>query len=384
MELDITTFHFSSVLSRVGFMIVFAVMIAKSPGTRYLWCWGGAIAASTLGSLIALSVPQNTMPAPTQGAIMFGAYVASMALSWSGLRLFYARPGKLAWALLLIMLTGISYPILPALSGSMALEVALIYALAGMGSALVVVEIYRARHKRLWSQYVVGAAFTSYLLSFLLGLLQIVLSDKVVTMTSAGQGPMIFDQVSSIMVYFGLIAMTSEWANQRLIEQAETDPLTGLINRRGVATRLNATCTSDERVNAVLLLDIDHFKSVNDCYGHDDGDTVLSEFASRLRQTLRDNDLIARWGGEEFLVVLPGVSLETARQRAEAVRLAIAKLPFQLSRGALDVTVSIGVAVSHTLVQQFDTTVNAADAALYQAKHAGRNRVCLSHHALTD
>ena len=377
MELDITTFHFSSILSRIGFFIVFSVMIARSPQSRYLWYWGGALATSTAGSIMALSVPQEAMPAPLLGALMFGAYTASMALSWNGLRLFYGKPGKWRHVLTLIGLAGTSYIVLPALSVSMTTEMSALYLMAGLGAGLVIIEIYRARHERLWSQYVVAAAFLGYLLSFAIGIVLLFINEEAVTMTSAGQGPLIFDQVTSTMVYLGFIAMSSEWANQRLIEQAETDHLTGLTNRRGVARLLGAMHFSST-TSALLMLDIDYFKDINDRYGHEEGDAVLIEFAGRIRQTLKDHALIARWGGEEFLVVLTDSTPQTAWQRAEDIRRAVAGAPFHTAGGLLDVTVSIGVAITPTLVRQFDATASAADAALYQAKHNGRNRVCLS------
>jgi len=165
--------------------------------------------------------------------------------------------------------------------------------------------------------------------------------------------------------------------------QAQTDALTGCYNRyyfsKHLARELNRSQRTGECV-AVLLFDIDRFKSVNDRYGHAVGDEVLVEFASRLRLALaRECDWSARIGGEEFVAVLPGTDLEGARIVAEKIRRGIAEQPFTTQAGKLAITVSIGAAARYGgdagQKEHADTLVELADRNLYRSKLAGRNRV---------
>ncbi len=164
------------------------------------------------------------------------------------------------------------------------------------------------------------------------------------------------------------------------LELAVTDQLTGLHNRRYMTGQLEAlmrrSAAGGEPV-AVLVIDIDHFKKVNDSFGHDVGDEVLREFAVRLASNVRAIDLPVRHGGEEFVVVMPDTDLEAARRIAERIRLHVAGSPFQVMNGEelLTVTISIGVAASCGPQDSPHALVKRADEAVYVAKAQGRNRV---------
>lgn len=167
---------------------------------------------------------------------------------------------------------------------------------------------------------------------------------------------------------------------QMSIEMAITDALTGLFNRRYMETHL-ATLVEQSanrgKPIAVMVLDIDYFKSINDNYGHDAGDDVLREFALRIRKSIRNIDLACRFGGEEFVIVMPETDMAVATMVAERLRRRIASEPFSVQQGNqnLDVTISIGLA---TLAEPGDnaaTILKRADQALYRAKRDGRNRV---------
>ena len=164
----------------------------------------------------------------------------------------------------------------------------------------------------------------------------------------------------------------------RMERMAERDALTGLPNRR----RLFEVGQDEYRRArrylhplAAVMIDVDHFKAVNDRLGHGAGDDVLREVARRLQATLRATDLAARYGGEEFAVLLPETTLETAREAAERIRLAVGEAPIKTRRGPANVTLSAGVAVLDEQMQELKALLEAADAALYAAKGAGRNRV---------
>ncbi|TNI87538.1 GGDEF domain-containing protein [Aeromonas sobria] len=155
-----------------------------------------------------------------------------------------------------------------------------------------------------------------------------------------------------------------------------TDPLTELTNRRGAQQQLKAHWLQDETL-AVVLGDIDHFKLINDCYGHPAGDAVLCAVAHAMTSQLLPGESLARWGGEEFLLILPGCTIERAALRAEQLRQQVCatRLPWQGEQ--LSITISLGCA-SMKSQESLDNLLMMADRALYQAKAQGRNRVVIS------
>ncbi|MBI5069126.1 MAG: diguanylate cyclase [Deltaproteobacteria bacterium] len=167
-------------------------------------------------------------------------------------------------------------------------------------------------------------------------------------------------------------------AEEEVARLATTDPLTGVANRRRFLELLGMELDRARRFGdraALLMLDVDHFKSVNDTHGHAAGDAVLQHLADLSRRSLRRIDLFGRLGGEEFAILLPGTDGAGARLLAERFRHAVADAPAQTGRGAIAVTVSIGIAELDPGDPDPDGVLARADAALYRAKQAGRNRV---------
>lgn len=165
--------------------------------------------------------------------------------------------------------------------------------------------------------------------------------------------------------------------NEALRIASTQDPLTGLPNRRLMMDRLNGEAAKTERghpVFSLALIDADHFKQINDRFGHDIGDKALVAIAQAFARSLRPYDLAARWGGEEFLVLLPETSGEQAREVANRLRCAIEAIQEDNLPRDLKMTVSIGVA-EHCPEARWDETIKRADKALYTAKWKGRNRV---------
>lgn len=160
---------------------------------------------------------------------------------------------------------------------------------------------------------------------------------------------------------------------------AVTDDMTGLYNRRYFDRHLGVMlgkAQSQDRDMALMILDIDHFKSVNDSYGHDIGDAVLKEFASRLKRNIRGVDLACRFGGEEFVVLMPDTDFSQAELVAERVRQSISERVFEVNAGRpLSVTVSAGVTLNESASDTPESLIKRADVALYRAKREGRNRV---------
>jgi two-component system cell cycle response regulator len=165
---------------------------------------------------------------------------------------------------------------------------------------------------------------------------------------------------------------------EQLRIEASHDALTGTLNRRAIRNALEREAARSVRQSSplgVLLLDIDHFKKVNDTFGHTFGDAVLKLVSRRLSVPLRRYDAVGRYGGEEFLVVLPQCDLEQTAEIGERVRLSVASAPLETSAGDIAVTVSIGAATMNNDPAFIDELIQRADRALYEAKRQGRNRV---------
>ena len=167
---------------------------------------------------------------------------------------------------------------------------------------------------------------------------------------------------------------------QQSIEMAITDGLTGLYNRRYMESHLGALveqAAARGKPITALVLDIDYFKSVNDTYGHDAGDDVLREFATRIKKSIRGIDLACRLGGEEFVIIMPETDMAVATIVAERLRRRIASEPFAIAQGTkhIEVTISIGLATLDAVDDNAATILKRADQALYRAKRDGRNRV---------
>ena len=171
-----------------------------------------------------------------------------------------------------------------------------------------------------------------------------------------------------------------EQHNKKLLDLASKDPLTGLDNRRVFNRALETEMDRQARYDqgfSLLIVDMDYFKKVNDTYGHPAGDAVLKELATRMQRAMRDADLVARLGGEEFGAILPCTTPTGARVAAERLRAAIEIVPFEVDNASIECTVSIGgVSIDKDSdVQGADDVVALADAALYDAKNNGRNQV---------
>ncbi|MCS6856335.1 MAG: diguanylate cyclase [Sandaracinaceae bacterium] len=172
-------------------------------------------------------------------------------------------------------------------------------------------------------------------------------------------------------------------SRDRFVELALQDELTGLYNVRYFRQRLSEEWHRAERHKeplSVAFIDVDRFKEVNDRFGHVTGDCVLREVAKRLRNALRISDVVVRYGGEEFVVLLPHTSLAGAASAAERLRQAVASQAIETEKGPLSLTVSIGIALYPSpCVASKEDLIEAADQALYKAKEAGRNCICIKH-----
>ncbi|MCH8497294.1 MAG: GGDEF domain-containing protein [Marinobacter sp.] len=169
---------------------------------------------------------------------------------------------------------------------------------------------------------------------------------------------------------------------QHLTESATLDPLTSLLNRRAMLPRLEGECERSQRKAApftVIIGDLDHFKRINDTYGHNAGDDMLRQVARRMEASVRKQDSVSRWGGEEFLILCPDTDLAGGQQVAEKIRQAIAIPPIVLGAESLTQTISLGVAFYRN-GDKPESLLSRADEALYAAKASGRNQVITEDH----
>jgi diguanylate cyclase (GGDEF)-like protein len=186
--------------------------------------------------------------------------------------------------------------------------------------------------------------------------------------------------VDHLRVDLGL-AVNNALAHDRLERLAAIDPLTDAYNRRFGLGRLREEYSRAVRAEApfgILMVDIDHFKGVNDTYGHLVGDRVLRAVAGACRRVVREGDVLVRYGGEEFLVLLPGAGRDDVLQIAERIRRAVSETTVEDGASRLNVTVSVGATTFRDTVETPEALVALADRALYEAKDGGRNRLVLA------
>jgi len=185
--------------------------------------------------------------------------------------------------------------------------------------------------------------------------------------------------VASVTVTVSMILLTNERINGKLMELALKDPLTGAMNRRAFheSSRSivdDATCETGSF--SVCLIDLDHFKGINDTYGHATGDRILARFSRLAMASLRDGDLFARYGGEEFVVLLKNCTLTSAEETMDRLRQAWEQEAFEVEAGVVRNTISAGVVqIERHAISDLDKVLGYADELLYRAKEAGRNRV---------
>ncbi len=184
------------------------------------------------------------------------------------------------------------------------------------------------------------------------------------------------------LITIGFLASVVIEYQRHLIQLATEDPLTRLLNRRGLSDALNVSLAQASRhqlPTSAIMVNIDHFKKVNDNFGHDTGDQVIRLTGDVLSRMTRASDVIARVGGEEYLVVLPDTTLDAARVLAERIRLSIDQHPLLVHRQTIHITISLGVACVEGAVNLNELS-EAADRAMYLAKRGGRNRVASVEH----
>ena len=188
--------------------------------------------------------------------------------------------------------------------------------------------------------------------------------------------------VFAVLATLGVVWIEIEQLQADLARLAMIDPLTAILNRRAFMLEYErevSRCKREQTGLALAIFDLDHFKDVNDTYGHLVGDQVLRQVADTLRASLRGHDVLGRYGGEEFALLMPGTDTSAAMAGTERARLAVGERPIEAGRISIPVTVSAGVAVYGLDGSDWESLLRSADAALYEAKRGGRNRVVAAH-----
>jgi len=371
--LDVPTLSFVAVcISAVlGLMLIFAWFQERN--SRALAWWGAAylIGASSMALWSAPS-PLFALPPEVPAALIFVA----CGMIWNGVRLFHGRPvmpimnffGAIVW------LSLCQFPLLAEGSRARIIFGALVVATY---TFLIALELGRERRKALHS----GAA--TVLVPILHATIFLVpLAMKTWFPASAdwlavfALETMLYAVGTAIIV----LLMVKDYHLHIYRNAAATDELTGLLNRRAFlesALRLCAHQAKGSQPLTILLFDLDRFKAINDRYGHPVGDEVLRLFAKVARASMRANDIIARFGGEEFAAIVPSGPGD-ATKIANRVRLSFEAAAVTVGTHPIGATVSVGAATGSSPVTDIDALIARADAALYQAKREGRNRVCVA------
>jgi diguanylate cyclase (GGDEF)-like protein len=371
MSLDIGTLFViaTCVTSLLGVFLLFAWMQDRIAALAW---WGvayliGGISGAVwrLGDLISPPLPANTAD-----VLVFVA----IGMIWSAARLFHGRP--VLWgAMFFGAITWMAAGLWPAFEHAAGSRVMLSFVIVATYTFLIAAELWHERRKSLIRRW--PALFVPMLHGAIF-LFPVVLASLGVNNLATGWAAVFAIEVVLYVVGAAFIVLVL--AKDRTVRlykaAASTDALTGLLNRRGffeaAGTLMTGNKTRKEPVS-VLAFDLDHFKSINDRFGHKMGDAMLDLFAKVARKTMRVNDVIGRLGGEEFIAILSG-SLADACIAAERVRLAFEVTAAGPDGHQIPATVSIGVA-SGLPDAAIDTIIARADAALYRAKAKGRNRI---------
>ncbi len=379
MQLDVNTLFFVTIYVEAILGLLLLFVWIQNPSIRGVAWWGcahlmRAISIVLFGMFGSVS---DAISIDFANALLF----LSFAVTWTGARVF---DGRKALPIYLVMgpvlWTIVSH--LPTFSQALDLRILLASGIIATYTWLTAYEFWRGRGEPLVSRWPAvfllfahGSLFLlrTPLAAFLPWSSTSVVFDSV-WLTALSFEALLF----TISIAFILLAMAKERTEFRHKTAAMVDPLTGIANRRSFledAAELTKRYAADTCPTAVLLIDLDHFKSVNDRFGHAIGDRVLQIFAGKTMDVMRQSDLLGRLGGEEFAAVLYNVNREKALALAEQIRSAFAEATIEVEGYPVGATLSIGVVLHQGAPLDVPELLQQADQALYYAKEHGRNRV---------
>ena len=381
-ELNTFSLALALVLVTLGMTLVLIMAAWHSGSEKGLRHWALGNLALTMG--LVLNISQGLLQHSISQILAAGLMTLGLSVIWLGVRAFKGasqpQAGPILATLLVMLLLVYFYYIH---DSSYARQ-------ATVGLCLGVLALLSARELLVAARPPLRRAywFTGSIMLFSgLGLLLRAVLGGESSLLAAGQSEisaglqhatLLGVMVAQIGMAGGFILMTHYRTIMALQQLSEHDALTGTLNRRSMHGRAQALLDSalHQGLPATLVMvDADHFKRINDEFGHQTGDAVLCHLVSRIRQHMRSNDLLGRFGGEEFVLLLPGLDADDAEDVAERIRLAIHNHAEAISDQAVTLSVSLGVAGTGLYGHDYTALIAAADSALYRAKALGRNRV---------
>ena len=377
MELHIPTLALVAVFvtAILGGLLLLAGRRDRSTDALAWWGSGYLIGGASFALLSARGSIPNVLSIEIANALLLVGY----GFLFAGTRAFSRRETPVTVFLIapLIWLTAMR---VPAIADDINLRVVVVSSLQCTLVALMAYELWRGRAEPLLSRWPAIILLITHAV-VLNARMATVMLTPIVTHHDFFRSPVFALMAFGTVLYtitfaFLLLSMTKERSEMRHKIAATIDPLTGLFNRRAFMSDAEAAIAgraSRSEPLAVLLVDLDHFKKINDVHGHAIGDRVLTIFAATLHRCIGANDLSGRLGGEEFAILLPGADEDAALALGERIRATFAQAANELDGRAIGATVSIGVAASR--VGDLTGLLGRADSALYRAKQDGRNRV---------
>jgi len=377
MLLDIPTLFIIStcVTAVLGLFLLFAWIQDRS--IRALAWWGAAYLVGGLAA--ALWSMHDAISRAVTLDVVYALLFLACGIIWTGARLFHMRPvlplGTFGGAMLWLIVCQI-----PFVHESDSNRIILGSFVIGSYTLLTAFELWREHSTLLFSRWPAIIVLVAHGILFLLPIpLVLLLPEDSGVALASGWFPILALEtlLFAIGTAFILLVMAKERSDHVHRAAASTDPLTGISNRRGFfeeADRLIRKQAWKKQPVTVLMFDLDHFKSINDRFGHAVGDEALCQFAMTAAITLRSTDVIGRLGGEEFVAILPG-DITVATTAAERVRSAFEAAGAEIAGQKVGATVSIGAATEFELPCDLATLLARADVALYRAKQMGRNRL---------
>ncbi|MQT14537.1 GGDEF domain-containing protein [Segnochrobactrum spirostomi] len=368
INLDIATVIFLHVTVLAAGAVAFAHLQRQVPWPVPLRWLGLAYAIVGVGALSAALGEHGALPPWLWQPLSLGCGTGGFAALWCGIRMLSRERGMPTAWLLLVPLGWLVFAHVIGFVAENWQRAGIFHLNAVVFLGATAWEVLRGRRREpLPSRLPLAIMLAVFALSFLAGI-------AMIASGTVRAARIAFEFYIQIFCYFGVVilvyGLVNERAQKRLRLSAEIDPLTGLGNR---ARLVSSVPPEVQGGDAAILLDIDHFKAVNDKFGHSAGDRVLAAVAETLRAKLRREDICVRYGGEEFAIILP--DWQDVGAVAERLRGAIEAVKVPLGDSEIGVTVSLGVAISRTGNHSWTDLIDAADAALYEAKRAGRNRV---------
>jgi diguanylate cyclase (GGDEF)-like protein len=296
------------------------------------------------------------------------------------LRLYNDQADLRAPMIALIATTAIGESLLTWVWPSLHGRIILISAIIMVLSALGVEALYRRRDKVTRPEHMVATMLIAGIAILLVRIFRMPDMGMLSLTESTPMQGIVFTYASlmPVIATSGFLLMCGERLNENLTRLAMVDPLTGVLNRRTMTELASQAIDSSRRHGAalsLLILDIDHFKRINDQFGHEAGDLGLCRFVELVRQRMGKDDMIARLGGEEFVLILPGSDEQAALNLAERIRQHLSASHFSISGWPVPLRASIGVGTLGPEISNLETLLRETDRAMYAAKHAGRNCV---------